>query len=65
MVSFNQFVALLFILYLLFGDTVSHTTALKRYIKKSYIEYRERKAQEKKLEEENKNKSSNSNTPKL
>ncbi len=65
MVSFNQFVALLFILYLLFGDTVSHTTALKRYIKKSYIEYRERKAQEKKLEEENKKKSSNSNTPKL
>ncbi len=60
MVSFTQFISLIFILYLLFGDTVSHTTALKRYIKKSYYEYRERKAEEKKrLEEENKKNSSN------
>ncbi len=60
MVSFSQFIALLFILYLLFADTVSHTNALKRYIKQSYYEYRERKAEEKKrLEEENKKNSSN------
>ena len=62
--SFPQFLALLFILYLLFGDTVSHTTALKRYIKKSYYEYRERKAEEKikEKEEENKRNSSSSST---
>ncbi len=59
MISFSQFISLVFILYLLFGDTVTHTNMLKRYIKQSYYEYKARKAEEKKKEEEAKKISSN------
>ncbi len=62
MISFTQFISLIFILYLLFGDTVTHTNMLKRYIKQSYYEYKARKAEEKKKEEEEAKKNS-SNTP--
>lgn len=52
MISLAQFISLLFILYLLFGDTVTHTNMLKRYIKQQYYEYKARKAEEKKKEQE-------------
>ncbi len=65
MISFSQFLLLILSLYLIFGDTVTHTNMLKRYIKKEYYEYKARKALEKQKEREEQNKKNSSNTPNI